>query len=271
MKKRHKLRNTLLLLLVVVVGLWWYGTFTLQVDTVTIKSEKIHDDITIVQLTDLHGSSFGKDNRQLIKKIEGQKPDLILITGDMYTSTKPQGKETALSLMAQLAKKYPVYFVNGEHDNKTEFKNRLEEAGVHVLDYEMAPLEIGSTKLCLYGIDTLYYTPTFDLTTEFTLQPDRFNILMAHIENFDAFVHFGADLSVCGDTHGGQARLPVIGALYHQGTWFPKFQLGAYYDKGLFEKDGHYLFVSSGLGNFPIPIRTFNRPQVAVIKLSPAS
>ena len=64
--------------------------------------------------------------------------------------------------------------------------------------------------------------------------------------------------------------MPKLGAIYNQGIWFPetigKTDSDAVYTKGLYEKNGKYLFVSSGLGN-SVPIRLFNRPEIAVITL----
>ena len=233
----------------------------------------------IVQITDLHGSSFGKDNKNLIKRIADEEPHLVMVTGDMFTNDrdnlKKKPKSIALNLMKQLAEKFTVYFVNGEHDfdYSKEYYKTLESYGVHVLGYETENIEINGNPISLYGITNLYYTPTFDLSDEFTLDDNRYNILLAHIANFDAFAKFGVDLSLCGDTHGGQVRLPFIGPVIYDGTWFPIFKMpkDQIYDKGLFEKDGSKLFVSSGLGNHPAPIRFLNRPEVVSITLKPAS
>jgi len=42
---------------------------------------------------------------------------------------------------------------------------------------------------------------------------------------------------------------------------------GPVYDKGLFNLGDKYLYVSPGLGNFPLPLRLFNHPELTVIKL----
>lgn len=86
-----------------------------------------------------------------------------------------------------------------------------------------------------------------------------------------AYENWGADLILSGDTHGGMVRLPFLGPLQYNGIWFPKLTSSQpVYDKGLYEMDGHALYVSSGLGNYPFPIRLFNRPQVSVLTLVPS-
>ena len=274
MKKLFRKKRTwVLLILALLLFLWWFGTFTLTTTKVTLTSGKVKNDITIVQLTDLHGARFGRDNAALIRLIEKQEPDLIACTGDMAPAGDEKGRQTALSLLSRLAEDYPVYFVNGEHDHTPAFLDSLREAGVHVLDYTTETVTVGDTTLRLYGATSLYYSPTYDLTNEFTLDEEHYTILLAHIPNREKFAAFGTDLALCGDTHGGQVRLPFIGPVYHQGTWFPRLLSdGAPLDdKGLFTAGDFRLFISSGLGNFPIPLRICNRPEIAVIRLEPAA
>ena len=169
--------------------------------------------------------------------------------------------------MGELTSIAPVYYVNGEHDNSDSFNSELEQAGVIVLDYKDEVVTIGKTTLHLYGINNVYYTNSFDLANEFELDESAYNILLAHINNFEKFASFGVDLSICGDTHGGQVRLPYVGAVYMDGVWFPENE-GKFVD-GLYEIDGKKLFISSGLGSNPIPVRLWNRPEISVIKLVP--
>ncbi len=267
--KKHRGCLTFLTFIILVGGLWWFNTYTVKTTEVTIESHKIKDDIKIVQLTDLHGSQFGPNNQVIISKIDRINPDFIVVTGDMYSSGDNKGRKIAEDLIRKLDEKYDVYAVNGEHDNDNNYLEALRDMGVDVLDYESRDIVIGDTRLCIYGIDNVFYTDTFDLANEFSLEREKYNILLAHIENFNAFAKFGMDLSICGDTHGGQLRLPYVGALINRGIWFPELEDGeGRYVKGLFEKEKTKLFVSSGLGNYPVPIRFMNRPEIAVINLT---
>lgn len=270
-KRRHGLRNFLLLFLLA-AGVWYIGTFTLKTTEVTIESDQIQDEVTIVQLTDLHGFTFGRGNEYLIDKVKAAEPDFIVVTGDMYTSGDEEGQDTAVELLGRLAETYPVYSVHGEHDNDEHYEARLTAEGVDVLDYEWRDITVGKTVLRLYGITNVYYTDTFDLTNEFTLDQSMYNILAAHITNFEDFAGFGMDLSLCGDTHGGQVRLPYLGGLNNRGIWLPEKQDGEErYVKGLYSLGEKKLFVSSGLGSYPVPVRFLNRPEVAVIHLKARS
>ena len=271
-KRRRKHHGCLhfILYCLILAGIWYYGTFTLTTTEVTIESEKIQDEVTIVQITDLHGWKFGKNNQWLIEAVKTAKPDFIVSTGDMFSAGDSRGAEVAEQLLSDLAKEYPVYAVNGEHDNDSEFEERLSKAGVEVIRYESRDIEIGKTSLRLYGIDNVYYSDAFDLHNEFTLDESRYNILAAHISNSKAFSDFGVDLAMCGDTHGGQVRLPFVGGLNNRGTWFPELAGGEpFYTKGLYEMDAMKLFICGGLGSSPVPVRFLNRPEIAVIHLTP--
>ncbi len=257
-----------MIILALIAGIWWYNNFTIKITYATVSDEKINQEITIVQLTDLHGMSFGKDNRRLIDKIKNINPDFIVITGDMYSAGSEKGRDNAIRLMSELAKDFRVYFVNGEHDISESYFSELEEAGVVYLNYAYDDIYINDNSIRVYGITNSYYSGTFDLSNAFSLDESKYNILLAHIENFNAFSDFGIDLSICGDTHGGIIRLPFVGGVNNRGVWFPEVSnTDALYVKGLYELDDSKLFVSSGLGNYPLPIRLFNRPEIAVIKL----
>ncbi len=246
---------------------WLFSTFTLKTTEVEISDSKIRDDIRIVQLTDLHGADFGLNNAWIVKKVEKAKPDLVVVTGDMYTVGSDEGRQTALKLMQKLSKQFDVLYVNGEHDNEEAFFDDLRTSGVEVLDYKYRDMNIRGTDVRIYGINNVYFTSTFDLTNEYTLDESKYNILLSHICNEEAFARFGLDLCICGDTHGGQLRLPFVGGLYGTTGWLPEMRNENEFIKGKYKLDETDFFISSGLGNYPIPLRLFNRPEVAVIKL----
>ena len=63
-----------LIVIIGLIGIWWYNTFTIKITEVYIADERIKDEIKIVQITDLHGFKFGKDNRYLINKRNSFSP-----------------------------------------------------------------------------------------------------------------------------------------------------------------------------------------------------
>lgn len=268
MRKRKKLRaSTVILFLLLIAFGWWINNHTLSINESEVRSELVNDEITIVQLSDLHGAVFGNDNEILLSRIFAVSPDIIAVTGDMFTRDSESGKETALNLLSALAEKYPVYYVNGEHDDDEAFFSLLRENGVHVLNYEDEVITVKNTELHLYGIDNVYFPPHFNLENAFEKDEKTFSVLLSHIPQFDYFKSFGMELTLSGDTHGGLFRLPFAGAVYDGGELFP--DMNGELVKGLYERDGQYIHISGGLGNYPFPVRCWNRPEIAVIKLKP--
>ena len=272
-KKKHTGRRIFLLILLL---LWLFNTFTLKTTREELTSPDVHNEITIAALSDYHAGLLGVQPEAILRNLKKIDPDLICILGDMYTE-QDSGKscDRAISLIKKIAAQHPdqVYFVPGEHDRTYAYMDTLREAGVHVLDYKQEQVQIGSTTLELYGIDNAYFSPTFDLTNAFELpDPDVYSILLAHIPMPEKYASFGADLVLCGDTHGGVVQLPFLGPVYEDGIWLPQV-LGdgsTVYDKGLFTCGTGKLFVTSGIGNYPsIPIRFMNRPEIGVIKIIP--
>lgn len=263
-KKRYIVIISVLLIL---AAAWVYFTFSLEVTHTEIRSSKINNEIKIVQLSDLHGMSFGKNNERLLNAVRKENPDIVAVTGDMFTYGDGKGEEVAISLLSELAKEFRIYFVNGEHDNNKEFLDILEKNGVNVLKYEDELVVIGNTNIHIYGITNVYFSSTFNLENAFEKDNAHFCLLLAHMQKFSKFAAFGMDLSLCGDTHGGLFRLPGIGALYDGETWFP--DLAGKYVKGLYSFGQSKMFVSSGLGSYPVPLRFFNTPEVSVITLLP--
>ena len=155
-----------LLAFLLLLALWWQQTCALVTTEVAIESGKVSAPLTLVQLSDLHGATFGGGNRALLSRVERQEPDAVLVTGDMYTRDDERGRATALALLGELAGQYPVYFVPGEHDGEEGFLSALRQRGVTVLDYETAELTDASLN---YAPDV--YAPLDDPDTSLTVQP----------------------------------------------------------------------------------------------------
>lgn len=84
----------------------------------------------------------------------------------------------------------------------------------------------------------------------------------------DAFTEAGADLIICGHTHGGQVRLPFIGALVNNSDIPLRYASGLHdwYFAGRRAK----LFVSKGMGTSKTaPLRFWCRPEIAFIDIVP--
>lgn len=260
----------------------------LCVTKVTIKDKKIpasFDGYKIVQLSDLHDKSFGKDNSRLIRIIKKQNPDIIVLTGDMVNSSDTDF-QSLYSFSEQLVNICPVYYIVGNHEQMLSFQlykqmiNKLREIGINVLDNEKTTLSKSSEKIYLYGMwfNLRYYRNLSNLSVEaqdYYLTEDKieqllgraktsnYNILLTHNPvYFDTYSSWGADLTLSGHLHGGMIRIPFKGGLLS-----PEVKFFPEYDAGIFENNGNKMFVSRGLGNGTFGARFFNIPEIGVIIL----
>lgn len=103
----------------------------------------------------------------------------------------------------------------------------------------------------IFGTNSVYFSPDRDPLSRLpSPDPSHLTLLLAHLPRLELYAGWGADITFSGDTHGGIVRLPWIGPLEYQGVWLPKFcYSGRYYDKGIFEREGRFQVVSSGLGS----------------------
>lgn len=260
----------LLALAVVLFSVWFYNNFTLKIIEETVTSEKVEGEIKIAVMSDLHSFRFGKDNLKLIEKTKKLSPDLIFFVGDIYSRGQTNRIGQAVSLLESLGEIADVYVVTGDHDTDELYKNELKKAeNVTLLDYTKKDITVKGNELSLYGIDNVYFSSTFDLGNEFdTPSENRLNILLSHIPSIEHYGDFGFDFIFCGDTHGGMVRLPFLNGLYFNGYLLPELTYnGVVTDKGLFEFENTSLFVTSGLGNYPLPLRFNNRPEICLITI----
>lgn len=275
-KKHHALRN-FCIVMAVLLGIWYFNNYTLKITEVKLTSPKITAPVRIAVISDLHAAHHGISNKRIVRKIEETEPDIVIMLGDMYTLGSSDDKVQIAVDLAQMIidADYPLYFVSGEHDTDEYYFDELRDIGTHVMNYEEERLDINGNKIQLLGIDNVYYSPTFDLNNAFTLDKKCYSILLAHIPNYEPFAEFGADLTLCADTHGGMIQLPFgIGPVYSNeyNMWFPQVKTDdVIYDKGLFDYEGGHMFITSGLGDNPAPVRFNNRPEVAVIEIDPES
>lgn len=277
-----------------IIGYFIYENNYLSVSKVEIhspKTPKEFKNFKILQLTDLHGKTFGDNNERLIKKIKKINPDIIVATGDMLSVTRDK-KESFFNLCKNIRSFYPIYYSLGNHevlvrdsnsiDEKVWFKEyikKLKESDINVIDNSRISIIKKNNRINLYGITLplAYYRRRFTegredkviLTKEYMnkligcAKKDEFNILLAHNPlNFNSYMDWGSDLTFSGHVHGGIVRLPFIkGILSPEVAFLPK------YKEGLYREKNSSLVVGRGLGNSSIKFRLFNPPEIMVAEL----
>jgi len=219
---------------------------------------------TILHITDLHTKQFGENQENLLEIINEQQFDIVALTGDLVDQHKP-GPGAVAELLEGL-KAYEMYFVPGNHEHWADY-DKLKEI---LLAYDVAILEnkafryrSGDQHLWLMGVDDPFLglarlDKALDEVTD-----NAPLILLTHSPNiYEYAVEENIDLVLAGHTHGGQIRVPFLGALYvpAQG-FFPE------YDYGIFSSDNTTMVINAGLGESVIPFRFNMRPELALITL----
>ncbi|MBD5133327.1 MAG: metallophosphoesterase [Clostridiales bacterium] len=278
--RRHPLRWIIILLALAAGGWAWFQwqCWGLQVTHTDVALSTLpgeFDGYKIVHLSDLHGHEYGQGNEELLALIREQKPDLIVVTGDLIDQ---EGQLQMIPALARgLAAIAPAYYVTGNHEwglgtgTVKELKSLLSQCGVEPLSNQYELLERDGAQVVLAGVDDL--NGYADQTTPEELYariedqaPGLFTLLLAHRnDRFWQYASAGYDFVMSGHGHGGIVRLPFVGGLLGSNRqFFPKWT------SGLYTMGNSTLFVSRGLGNNTVPFkgfRIFNRPELAVVTL----
>ena len=280
MKKLTTFQKAISALLLIAVISWIvWGNTALQLNTYTILSDRLpkaFNGYRIAHISDLHNAEMGKDNGNLLAMLKEAEPDIIAITGD-FIDSRNTDIEIALQFAEKAAHIAPCYYVTGNHEaivpEYDEFRSGLTKLGIVVLEDERIDLEMNDETITLIGVNdpSFKFDDFFDdaelvmknQLRELVKKDDGFTLLLSHRpELFDLYVDSGIDLVLSGHTHGGQFRLPFVGALVapNQGL-FPK------YDAGLYSAESTNMIVSRGIGNSIIPFRINNRQEVILIEI----
>lgn len=256
------------------LALWIaWGNTALECTDYVITDDSLpqsFDGFRIAQVSDLHNTSFGKDNAKLLALLQQQDPDIIVITGDIIYSRRTD-MEISLQFAKQAAEIAPCYYVPGNHEARIaeypRFRDALAQLGVIILEDTMVEFKRNEEHINLMGIrDPLFGNKAGSIHKRLSgmmEKSDSYTILLSHQPKlFPTYVRCGIDLVFTGHSHGGQFRLPYIGAV-----WIPDQGFFPEYDAGIFTEGNTTMLISRGLGNSVFPFRINNRPEVVLAEL----
>lgn len=274
------------ILCILLMWVMLYDSNRFVVRRLKLSDRRIRKSVRAVVLADLHNKRYGKENEHLLTAIRKQKPDIILIAGDILTAHSGKSMEPAIRLLRALAGEFPIYYGNGNHEYRLKLYPQIyggmaEEYGQALKDMKVDPLvnshvDLEECGIAVYGaeIDKAYYKRFKQCQMEggYLCQllgkpnNDRYTILLAHNPDyFPEYAQWGADLTVSGHVHGGVIRIPFLG----RGLIAPSLCLFPRYDGGIFREGKSVMLLSRGLGMHTIPIRLFNPGELWVVELAP--
>jgi len=229
--------------------------------------------VRLVHLTDLHMERIGPREAQVVEKVNALHPDLIVLTGDYLNLSylgDPVAAEHFRSVIAQLEAPYGIYAVRGTVEPVPEAMAwLLQDSGVVWLEQESVSIDVRGQSLNLVGVacshdqerdaerlrQALHDTPATGPKILLYHSPD----LILEASELDV------DLVLAGHTHGGQIRLPLLGAVVTNSIH------GRRYASGLFQEDSTRMYVSRGLGfegGSAPRARFLCRPEIVSIELA---
>ena len=244
-----------------------------------VKEEKIevnslgeeYDGFKIVHFTDLHyGSTIGiKEVKNLVIKINEQKPDLVVFTGDLidqYYKISEDERDKLIKELKNINPTIETLAVIGNHDYESldDFNIIVEELGWHFLDNTYEYVYNKSDKpIIIVGLDDLLMgKPDYDNAFSYfnEINEDYYTIVLGHEpDQIDEISNYNFNLFLAGHSHLGQVRAPLIGAIYT-----PKGSK-KYYEVH-YKVNNSDLYISGGIGTSWLKLRLFNHPSITLYR-----
>lgn len=257
-----------------------YDYNSITVNEIELKKKNFPDELDgfkITFISDVQADRYTDKSRleKYINRVNQTNPELVLIAGDVITST-PQYINTAAKFIGKIESKYGIYSCIGDHDNWAyrqdtqrsvrEIKSALMHYNIEMVDNDLRFVNIDSLKIGVTIITHTYVEKIQQSLLDSLSEANKsdFKIFLTHQpQNFliDAAVKNNYDLMLAGHTHGGQLTL-----------LFPFIQLTptlieTIYVRGGFNIKNTLLVVTGGLGMSLAPVRYNSTPEITVIKL----
>ncbi len=229
--------------------------------------------IRVVQISDIHyGDFLGRSHLENVVRIANDlRPELIVVTGDFVTSGGSRRTrhgaieaEPCAKLLGGLRAPSGIFAVLGNHDVLSDPRfvtAALEAQGIRVLRNASVPIERDGNRLWLAGVDDVL---GHGARVDATLRGIPLNepvVALVHEPDFaDVLCNYKVDLQLSGHSHGGQVRIPFLGA-----PILP--ELAKKYPLGMYRVRGMQLYTNPGVGLIALPFRFNCPPEITAFNL----
>ncbi len=245
----------------------------MQTTRYTISASKLNRDLRIAVASDLHGCP----HEEVVKALSAEKPDLILIPGDLMDDHDLRdAKHSGYEFLRQCVAIAPTYYSLGNHELACyhkgnpwrhpipvqltkEIKARIAKTGAVLLDNDC--IKVGDVCICglTSGINGKVNRPKLEALKHFDAQTGFRILLCHHPEYFMPYVKdTGIELTVSGHAHGGHWRFFGHGTYAPGQGIFPQYTAGLYDDRWV---------ISRGLGNHTRIPRIGNPTELVIIDI----
>jgi uncharacterized protein len=235
------------------------------------------DGLTIAHLSDLHYESPASAGviRTAVEITNGLAPDVVVLTGDYVTlypfqspSRAAEQSKPCAQLLADLHAPMGIFGVLGNHDHASDPRlvtRSLEAHGIAMLRNFNLCIERSGARLWIAGVDdVLGGEARLDQALQ-GIPSDQTTVLLAHEPDYaDSVISSAVDLQLSGHSHGGQVRLPLVGA-----PILPS--MARKYPWGLRHLGGLKLYTNRGVGTTFLPVRFNCPPEITLLTLRSGS
>jgi predicted MPP superfamily phosphohydrolase len=258
---------------VMLIGVFIYATFiepkNLTVEHITIQTDKFAGEIVVAHVTDFQSAKIGAYEEGVIDKLVELNPDIIFHTGDMVQPYDRDDRSKEVKALAVLFKKlnpkYGVYNVLGNLDRPQDSIKFDSNSQTTTLNNEGIIISDGGLEIDVHGLtfEQSFNGDRYAITNWLNNSRGKFTILLGHAPDYVLDIRDKhIDLCLSGHTHGGQVRLPFIGALLNSSKT-PRS-----WARGYRKIENLHLNVSAGIGCehlAHLPSIRFNCPPTITI------
>lgn len=257
-----------------------YDYNSISIRIVEFKKQNLPKELNNFKITfisDLQADKYTDEKRlgNFISKVNSTNPDLVLVGGDIITST-PNYIDMGAKFLGMIKSKFGIYSCIGDHDNwayrpdyeksRQAVTSALKKYGVTMVDNGRKVVHVDkstigitfvtdtySKKINNGTLDTLIENHRYDLNIFLVHQPRPNLVEVAKKNNYDLFLS--------GHTHGGQVTF-----LFPFKNLTPTL-IETKYVRGNFYFNNMLMIVTRGLGMSLVPLRYNSTPEVTVIVL----
>jgi len=224
----------------------------------------------LVQISDIHAGTWMNRERfmTVVERINGLNPDMVAITGDYVTGGRINWfADILIEPLSSIVATDGVVTVLGNHDHWTDpggVREIINTVNIRELQNDSLVLERDSAKLAIAGVDDVWEgLADIDRVVSTLPEADVPAILLAHEPDYvDQVAETGRfALQISGHSHGGQIRLPLLGA-----PILPK--LGKKYPIGRYQVRDMVQYTNRGVGMIPPTMRFGCPPEITVFTLT---
>ena len=251
-------------------GAYGYGS---QVERHQIKTEfhqvqlplgeKGPDHVRIVSLSDFHYDPLCETEylAECVRRTNVLRPDLVMLTGDFVTHSATRISEL-IEILSKLNPGHAILASLGNHDhwnnNPGKIIESLRGAGIDLLKNQHCRIPVQGGEMVVAGMESAWSgNPSWGTATRGTKPEDHIIALMHEPDYVEVLSQDPRlILQLSGHTHGGQVRLPLVGALR-----LPSY--GKLFQAGFYDVNGSKLYVNRGVGTIGIHVRFLCPPEIA--------